>query len=127
MKAKHQKPGGLLQEIQVPTWKWEDINMDFLVGLPRTQRQYDSIWVVVDRLTKSANFIPVKSCDSMEDYSRIFIDDIVYRHGILLYFISDRGKNIDRGFGGHSMKSWRSFHPQWIVKRRVLFKPLRTC
>ena len=61
VKAEHQKPGGLLQEIQIPTWKWEDINMDFVVGLPRNQKSYGSIWVVVDRLTKSACFIPVKS------------------------------------------------------------------
>ena len=59
VKVGHQKPSGLLQEIQVPTLKWEDTNMDFLVGLPRTQKQQDSIWVVVDRLTKSAHFFPV--------------------------------------------------------------------
>ena len=57
VKAEHQNIGGLLQEIHIPTWKWEDINMDFEVGLPRTQKSYDSIWVVVDRLTKFARFI----------------------------------------------------------------------
>ena len=61
VKVEHQNPGGLLQEIQVATWKWEDINMYFVVGFPQTQKQYDSIWVVVDRLTKSAHFIIVKS------------------------------------------------------------------
>ena len=61
VKAEHQKSSGLLQDIQVPTWKWEDINMDFVVGFPRKQNQHDSIWVVVDRLTKSAHFIPIKS------------------------------------------------------------------
>ena len=71
VKAEHQKSGGLLQEIQIPTWKWEYINMEFVVGLPRTQRSYDSIWVVVDRLTRSAHFIPVKSTYSVEDYARI--------------------------------------------------------
>ena len=60
VKVDHQKSGGLLQEIQITTWKWEDINMDFVVGLPWTQRSYDSIWVIVDRLTKSAHFILVK-------------------------------------------------------------------
>ena len=57
--------------------EWEDINMDFVVGFPPTQRQYDSIFVVVDRLTKSAHFIPVKSSYSTKDYARIFIDEIV--------------------------------------------------
>ena len=57
--------------------------MDFVVGLDRTQRQYDSIWVVVDKLTKSSHFIPVKSTYSVEDYARIFIDEIVCRHGIV--------------------------------------------
>ena len=61
VKAKHLKTSGLTQIIEVLTWKWEAINMDFVVGLPRTRRQHDSIWVIVDRLTKSALFIPVKS------------------------------------------------------------------
>ena len=53
------KPGGLTHIIEVPTWKWEAINIDFVVGLPRTRRQHDSIWVIVDRLTKSGHFIPL--------------------------------------------------------------------
>ena len=91
MKAEHQKLGGLLQEIQIPTWKLEDITMDFVVGLPQTQKQYDSTWVVVDRLTKSALFIPIKSTYPVKDYASIFIDEIVCRHGISLFIISDRG------------------------------------
>ena len=79
--------GGLLQEIQVPKWKWEDINMDFVVCLPQAQRQYDSIWVVVDRFTKFPHFIPVMFTYSVEDYARIFIDDIVCHHGIPLSII----------------------------------------
>ena len=65
--------------------------MDLLVGFSRTQKQYDSIWVVVDRFTKSTYFILVKSTFSAEDYARIFIDEIVYIHGIPLFIISDRG------------------------------------
>ena len=61
VKVEHQKLGRILHKIQVHTWMWEDINMDFMVGFPQKQNQYDSIWVVVDRLTKSANFIPIKS------------------------------------------------------------------
>ena len=61
VKAEHQNLGGLLKKIKVPTWKWENINMNFVVGLPQTQKQYVFMWVIVDRLTKSAYFIPVKS------------------------------------------------------------------
>jgi hypothetical protein len=61
VKAEHQRPAGLLQPLKVPEWKWEEIGMDFLVGLPRTRDGYDSIWVIVDRLTKVTHFIPVKT------------------------------------------------------------------
>ena len=91
MKAEHQNLGGLLQEIQVPTWKWKDINIDFVVGFPRRQNKYDSIWVVVDRLTEFAHFITVKFTYSAQDYARIFIDEIVCCHGIPLSIISDKG------------------------------------
>ncbi|WVZ62795.1 hypothetical protein U9M48_012497, partial [Paspalum notatum var. saurae] len=61
VKADHLKPAGMLQPLAVPAWKWEDIHMDFIVGLPRTPKGYDSIWVIIDRFTKSAHFIPVKT------------------------------------------------------------------
>jgi hypothetical protein len=61
VKAEHQRPPGLLQPLKVPEWKWKEIGMDFIVGLPRTRDGYDSIWVIVDRLTKVAHFIPVKT------------------------------------------------------------------
>jgi len=66
VKAEHQRPGGLAQSIEIPMWKWEMINMDFVVGLPCTPRKFDSIWVIVDRLTKSTHFLPVKSTDTAE-------------------------------------------------------------
>lgn len=84
VKVKNQKPDVLLQEIQIPNLKWEDIIMDFVVSLPRTQKSYDFIWAIVDRLNKFAHFIPIGSTYSAEDYSRIIIDDIVCLHGILL-------------------------------------------
>jgi hypothetical protein len=61
VKAEHQRPTGLLQSLEIPVWKWEDISMDFIVELPRTQKGNDSIWVIVDRLTKVAHFIPLKA------------------------------------------------------------------
>jgi hypothetical protein len=61
VKAKHQRPAGLLHPLKIPEWKWEEIGMDFITGLPRTSKEYDSIWVIVDRLTKVANFISVKT------------------------------------------------------------------
>ena len=76
-KAEHLKPGGLTQIIEVPTWKWEAINMDFLVGLPKTRRQHDSIWVIMDSMTKSVHFIPLKSTYRVDDYAKLYIHDIV--------------------------------------------------
>nr|XP_009794485.1 PREDICTED: uncharacterized protein LOC104241256 [Nicotiana sylvestris] len=72
VKVEHQRPGGLTQLMEIPMWKWEMINMDFMVGLPRTQRKFDSIWVIVDRLNKSAHFLPVKSTDTAEQYAQFF-------------------------------------------------------
>nr|GEV56277.1 hypothetical protein [Tanacetum cinerariifolium] len=64
VKIEHQRASGLLQPLDIPVWKWDEISMDFVTGLPRTQRRHDAIWVVVDRLTKSAHFLPIR-----KDYS----------------------------------------------------------
>ncbi|XP_070002585.1 uncharacterized protein [Nicotiana sylvestris] len=75
VKIEHQKPGGLMQTIEIPTWKWEVINMDFITGLPRSHHKLDSIWVIVDRLTKSAHFLPVRSTYTAEDYAKLYIKE----------------------------------------------------
>ncbi|GJY20731.1 putative reverse transcriptase domain-containing protein [Tanacetum coccineum] len=72
VKAEHQKPSGLLQQPEIPEWKWEKITMDFVSGLPRTPSGYDSIWVIVDRLTKSAHFLPMKKTDSIEKLAQLY-------------------------------------------------------
>ena len=77
--------------VEVLTFKWEANNKDFMVGLLMTRRQQDSIWVIVDRMTKSAHFIFVKSTYMAKDYARLYIDEIVRWHGIHLSIISDRG------------------------------------
>ncbi|KAH0689070.1 hypothetical protein KY289_016428 [Solanum tuberosum] len=77
VKVDHQKPRGMTQEIDIPTWKWELINMDFITGLPCTRRQHDSIWVIVDRVTKSSRFLVIKTTNSAEDYTKIYINEVV--------------------------------------------------
>jgi hypothetical protein len=90
-KAEHQKPVGLLQPLPVPNWKWEEIGMDFVIRLPRTQKGNDSIWVIIDRLTKIAHFIPVKTTFGRATIARIYLKEIVSLHGIPRKIVSDRG------------------------------------
>ena len=80
-----------LQPLPIPVWKWEDISMDFVVGLPRTIKRYDSIWVIVDCLTKSAHILPVDTRYSAKKYAKLCFDRIVTLHGVPLTIISDRG------------------------------------
>jgi hypothetical protein len=91
VKAEHQRPDGLLQPLKIPEWKWEEIEMDFIVGLPRTQAGYDSIWVIVDRLTKVAHFIPVKTTYSGAKLAELYMSRIVCLHGVPKKIVSDRG------------------------------------
>jgi hypothetical protein len=91
IKASHLKVAGTLQPLPIPSWKWEDICMDFIVGLPNTSRHHDSIWVIVDRLTKTAHFLPVHTTHKTEKYAEIYIDQILRLHGIPKTIVSDRG------------------------------------
>jgi transposase InsO family protein len=102
VKAEHQRPAGLFQRIDIPEWKWERITMDFVTGLPRTSRGFDSAWVIVDRLTKSAHFLPVKTTYSAAQYAKLYVERIVSLHGVPLSIISDRGPQFTAHF-------WRSF------------------
>jgi hypothetical protein len=91
VKAEHQRPAGLLQPMMISEWKWEEVGMDFIVGLPRTQRGYDSIWVVVDRLTKVAHFIPVKTTYTGAKLAEIYMERIVCLHDVPKKIVSERG------------------------------------
>jgi hypothetical protein len=97
-KAEHQKPAGLLQPLPVPEWKWEEIGMDFVTGLPRTQKGNDSIWVIIGRLTKVAHFIPVKTTFGGATLARIYLKEIVRLHGIPRKVVSDRGTQFTSKF-----------------------------
>ncbi|KAH0758120.1 hypothetical protein KY290_021613 [Solanum tuberosum] len=119
MKVEHQKLGGMTQEIDIPSWKWEVINMDFITGSPCTRRQHDSIWVIVDRMNKSSLFLAVKTTNSVEDYAKLYINEIVRLHGVPLSIVSDRGpqftshfwKSFQKGFSTQVNLS-TTFHPQ---------------
>jgi hypothetical protein len=91
IKASHLKLAGALQPLSIPSWKWDDIGMDFIVGLPNTSRHHDSIWVIVDRLTKVAHFLPVHTTDKTHKYAELYIDRIVCLHGLPQTIVSDRG------------------------------------
>jgi hypothetical protein len=91
IKASHLKIAGVLQPLPIPSWKWEDISMDFIVGLPNTSQRHDSICIIVDRLTKTAHFQPVHTTYYAKKYAEIYLDQIVRLHGVPKMIISDRG------------------------------------
>ena len=90
VKAEHQRPAGLLQPLPIPEWKWDKITMDFVTGLPRTRRKNDAVWVIVDRMTKTAHFIPIRIDFSLTQLSRLYVDNIVRLHGVPSSIVSDR-------------------------------------
>ena len=90
VKAEHQRPAGLLQPLLIANCKWERVTMDFVVRLHRTQRGNDAVWVIVDRLTKSTHFIPMRTSDSVERLVELYIREIVRFHGVPVTFVSDR-------------------------------------
>jgi hypothetical protein len=89
VKADYMKPGGLLQPLSIPDWKWDDISMDFIVGLPLTAHKFDSISVITDRLTTSAHFIPVSTKYRVEKYAEIYIARVLCLHGVPKAIVSD--------------------------------------
>jgi hypothetical protein len=98
VKAEHQRPAGLLQPLKVPEWKWEDIGMDFIMGLPRTRDGYDSISVIVDHLMKVAHFILVRTTYTGARLPELYISRIVCLHGVPKKIVSDRGTQFTSRF-----------------------------
>ncbi|KAA3480028.1 DNA/RNA polymerases superfamily protein [Gossypium australe] len=119
VKAKHQVPSGLLQPIMVPKWKWDRITMDFITGLPLTLNKKDDVWVVVNRLTKSAHFIPVRVDFSLDKLASLYISEILRLYGVPLSIISDRDTRSTSRFWkklqealGTKLNFSTAFHPQ---------------
>jgi hypothetical protein len=119
IKTDHLRPVGNLQPLSIPKWKWENIYMDFIVDLPRTPRGYNSIWVIVDRLTKSTHFISIATTYRVGQYAELYISHIVRYHGIPKSTISDRGsifvayfwEQLHECLGTHLIRS-SAYHPQ---------------
>ncbi|GJT64312.1 putative reverse transcriptase domain-containing protein [Tanacetum coccineum] len=119
VKAKHQKLSRLLQQPKKPVWKYERITMDFVSGLPRTPSGYDTIWFIVDRLTKLAHFLPIKKTDTMEKLTQLYLKEIVCRHGVPISIISDRDSHFTSRFWKSLQKALAlnldmstTYHPQ---------------
>ncbi|KAK5839973.1 hypothetical protein PVK06_008833 [Gossypium arboreum] len=119
VKAEHQVPTGLLQPIMIPEWKWDRVTMDFVSGLPLSASKKDAIWVVVDRLTKSAHFIPVRTDFSLEKLAELYVSQIVRLHGVPISIVSDRDPRFTSRFWkklqealGTKLHFSTAFHPQ---------------
>jgi hypothetical protein len=103
VKADYMKPGGLLQPLSTPEWKWDDITMDFIVGLPMTACKFDSIWVIVNRLSKSTHFIPVNTNYKVQKYAEIYIAHMLCLHGVPKTIIFNQGSQFVAHF-------WEQLH-----------------
>ena len=119
VKAEHRHPAGLLQSLPIPEWKWEHITMDFVVGLPRTQQGNDAVWVIVDRLTKSAHFLPIKIMYSLNKLAELYIREIIRLHGMPISIVSDCDPRFTSKFWsslqealGTRLRFSTAFHPQ---------------
>ncbi|GJR03727.1 putative reverse transcriptase domain-containing protein [Tanacetum coccineum] len=98
VKVEHQRPSGLLQQHEIPEWKWEGMAMDFVTKLPRTSSGHDTIWVILDRLTKTAHFLPMREDYKMDRLARLYLNEIVARHGVPISIISDHDSRFTSRF-----------------------------
>jgi hypothetical protein len=138
VKAAHMKTAGPLKYLPIPTWKWEDISMDFIVGLPKTVKGFDSIWVTIDRLTKIAQFLLVKVKYTVATYAEFYIARILSLHGVPKTIVSDRGPQFVSKFWEELHKSLgtkllhsSAYHPQTSGQtervNQILENMLRAC
>ncbi|GKD52366.1 reverse transcriptase domain-containing protein [Tanacetum coccineum] len=119
VKVEGQKPSSLLVQPEIPMWKRERITKNFITKLPKTSNGHDTIWVIVDRLTKSAHFIPTRETDSMETLTMLYINEIVSLHGVLISIISDRDSHFTSKFWqslqsalGTQLDTSMAYHPE---------------
>ena len=103
VKAEHQRPKGLLQSLKVAEWKWEHITMDFVTHLPWTSRGHDTVWVIVDRLTKSTHFLAMQMTFTLVAFYKLYIRQIIWLHGVSVFIVSDQ----DPRFTAHFRESFQ--------------------
>ncbi|KAI3723340.1 hypothetical protein L2E82_34842 [Cichorium intybus] len=138
VKSNHQKPYGEIQPLPIPEKKWDHITMDFVTKLPRTPRGHDSVWVIVDRLTKSAQFIPISEKYKVDQLAKIYIDEVLCRHGLPASIVSDRDSRFTSHFWqslqkrlGSKVLMSTAYHPQTDGQSertiQTLEDMLRTC
>ena len=119
VKVEHQRPAGLLQPLEIVEWKWEHITMDFVTHLPWTSQKHDAVWVIVDRLTKLAHFLPMRMNFTLEDFYKLYIREIVWLHRVPISIVSDQDpqfttqflKSFQKAMGTQLLMS-TAFHPQ---------------
>ncbi|GJW54389.1 putative reverse transcriptase domain-containing protein [Tanacetum coccineum] len=119
VKAEHKRPSGLLVQPDIPEWKWDNITMDFVTKLPKSSQGYDTIWVIVDRLTKSAIFMPMREVDPLDKLARMYLKEVVTKHGIPVSIICDRDPRFSSNFWkslqkalGTSLDMSTAYHPE---------------
>nr|GEU89976.1 putative reverse transcriptase domain-containing protein [Tanacetum cinerariifolium] len=129
VKAKHQRPSRLLVQPAIPEWKWDNITMDFITKLPKSPQGFDTIWVIVDRLTKSAHFLPIRENDPLDKLARLYLNRIVARHGIHVSIICDRDGRFTSNFWrlfqkalGTYISMSTAYHPETDGQRIVAYR-----
>ncbi|GJW32455.1 putative reverse transcriptase domain-containing protein [Tanacetum coccineum] len=134
VKAEHQRPSGLLVQPKIPEWKWDNITMDFVTKLPKSSQGYDTIWVIVDRLTKSAIFTPMRETDPLDKLARLYLKEVVTRHGIPISIICDRDPRFASNFWrslqsalGTNLDMSTAYHPQTDGQSERTIQTLEIC
>ena len=138
VKAEHQRPAGLLQPLQIPESKWEHIAMDFVIGLPATQKGHNGVWVVMDRLTKTTHFLPFNTKWSIAKLARCYVREVVRLHGVPSSIVSDKAARFTSRFWqsfqeamGTELQMSSAYHPQMDGQSertiQILEDMLRAC
>ncbi|GJR61517.1 putative reverse transcriptase domain-containing protein [Tanacetum coccineum] len=134
VKTEHQKPSSLLVQPKIPQWKWDNITMDFVTKLPKSSQSCDTIWIIVDQLIKSAILVPMRETNPMEKLVRMYLKEVVTRHGMPISIICDCDPRFASNFWrllqkalGTSLDMSIAYHPQTDGQLQTLEDMLRAC